>query len=297
MSSKVHSREVLDRLVTALRPKLLRYCARMTGSAIDGEDVVQEALLKAVQAARRVDCVAQPEAWLFRIAHNTSVDFLRRRTLESSRLCQLEDEVLETLPDLVDKIAQRQATAASLGMFMLLKTAERSSVILKDVLGYSLREIAETMGVTIPTVKAALHRGRVRLSEIARRPQHLPPPIMSEQERVMLTAYIERFNARDFEAVRRMIAEDVQLELVGRSVMRGRAEVAPFLGKEAATRQGWSLSLGFVDRRPAILVCPPVDAAASHLVLLKFDGQRITNIRDYRYAAYVLDEAELIPSR
>jgi RNA polymerase sigma-70 factor (ECF subfamily) len=120
---------------------------------------------------------------------------------------------------------------------------------------------------------------------------------MSEQERVLLTAYIERFNARDFEAVRRMIGEDVQLELVGRSVMRGRAEVAPFLGKEAATRQGWSLSLGFVDRRPAILVCPPVDAAVSHLVLLNFHGQRITNIRDYRYAAYVLDEAEIIPSR
>jgi RNA polymerase sigma-70 factor (ECF subfamily) len=270
----------------------------MTGSAIDGEDVVQETLLKAIQAVGHMDVVVHTEAWLFRIAHNTTVDFLRRRTREASQLCQLEDETAEMLPDLVDEIAQRQATSASFVMFMRLKTAERSSVILKDVLDYSLTEVAETMGVTIPAVKAALHRGRLRLRVLAQEPEDLPPPVMSEQERVLLTAYIDRFNARDFEAVRRMIAEDVRLELVGRSVMRGRAEVAPFLGKEAATRQGWSLSLGFVDRRPAVLVCPPKEAVASsrHLVLLRFEGQKIANIRDYRYAAYALDEAEISPA-
>jgi RNA polymerase sigma-70 factor (ECF subfamily) len=295
-SSKEQVRDVLDRLVTALRPKLQSYCASMTGSAIDGEDVVQEALLKAIQAAPRMDSLADPEAWLFRIAHNTTVDFLRRRTREASQLYQLEDETLEMLPDLVDEIAQRQAAAASLRIFMRLKTAERSSVILKDVLGYSLREVAETMGVTIPSVKAALHRGRTYLREFAQQPEDLPPPVMSEQERVLLTAYIDHFNARDFDAVRLMIAEDIRLELVGRGVMRGRAEVAPFLGKEAAARQGWSLSLCFIDRRPAILVCPPEEAVASrrYPVLLKFEGRRIAGIRDYRYAPDVLDEAEVI---
>jgi RNA polymerase sigma-70 factor, ECF subfamily len=78
-NTKAQVRDALERLVTALRPKLHRYCARMTGSAIDGEDVVQEALLKAVQSVQRMDSVANPEAWLFRIAHNTTVDFLRRR--------------------------------------------------------------------------------------------------------------------------------------------------------------------------------------------------------------------------
>jgi RNA polymerase sigma-70 factor (ECF subfamily) len=295
-STEAHVRDVLARLVTALRPKLQRYCARMTGSAIDGEDVVQEALLKAIQAAPRTDSLTDPEAWLFRIAHNTTVDFLRRRTREASWLYRLEDETLDMLPDLVDEIAQRQATAASLRIFMRLKTAERSSVILKDVLGYSLQEVADTIGVTIPTVKAALHRGRKYLREFAQQPEYLPPPVMQEQERVLLTAYIDHFNARDFDAIRRMITEDIRLELVGRSVMRGRTEVAPFLGKEAATRQGWSLSLCFIDRRPAILVCPPEEAVGSrrYPVLLEFEGKRIAGIRDYRYAAYVLDQAEVI---
>ena len=63
-----------------MRPKLHRYCARMMGSVIDGEDVLQDALIKAVEsfAIRRAD--QQPEGWLFRIAHNTALDFLRRRS-------------------------------------------------------------------------------------------------------------------------------------------------------------------------------------------------------------------------
>jgi RNA polymerase sigma-70 factor (ECF subfamily) len=259
--------------------------------------VLQEALLRAVQSVQRMGSIAHPEAWLFRIAHNTTVDFLRRRARQTSRFSELTDEILE-LPDLADTIAQRQATAASLTMFMQLKAAERSSVILKDVLGYSLREAAEVMAVTIPAVKAALHRGRMRLRKLAQQPEDLPSPIMSEGDRRLLTAYIDHFNGRDFDAVRRMVAQDVRLELVGRGVMRGRAEVAPFLGKEAATHRGWRLSLAFVDRRPAVLVCPPEQAVESwrYPVLLGFEDQMIANIRDYRHTAYMLDEAEIIPT-
>src|SRR3954451_6103393 len=67
------------RLLAELRPKLHRYCARMVGSAIDGEDVVQDALLKAVQSFAAAGPIGNPEGWLFRIAHNTALDFLRRR--------------------------------------------------------------------------------------------------------------------------------------------------------------------------------------------------------------------------
>src|SRR5688572_10931448 len=67
-------------LLTRLRPRLHRYCARMAGSALDGEDIVQDALTK---AALRYDAavVRQAEAWLFRVAHNAALDFLRRRAL------------------------------------------------------------------------------------------------------------------------------------------------------------------------------------------------------------------------
>ena len=72
-------RDQFEQLVGELRPKLHRYCARMTGSAVDGEDIVQDALIKALAALPSVGVIDNPAGWLFRIAHNTALDFLRRR--------------------------------------------------------------------------------------------------------------------------------------------------------------------------------------------------------------------------
>jgi len=68
-SDTIAARAAFDRLLGELRPKLHRYCARMTGSVIDGEDVVQEALIKAIEASPDMGSIAHPEGWLFRIAH------------------------------------------------------------------------------------------------------------------------------------------------------------------------------------------------------------------------------------
>ena len=70
-----------EELLTGMRPRLHRYCARMTGSAIDGEDVVQETLIKALNARAAVEGIDNIQAWLFRIAHNSSLDFLRARLM------------------------------------------------------------------------------------------------------------------------------------------------------------------------------------------------------------------------
>src|SRR5215208_7948156 len=74
----------IERLLAAMRPRLHRYCARMTGSVIDGEDVLQDALIKAVEAHAAAGNVGNPEGWLFRIAHNTALDFLRRRNRQEA---------------------------------------------------------------------------------------------------------------------------------------------------------------------------------------------------------------------
>src|SRR5258705_12246352 len=74
----------IDGLLTAMRPKLHRYCARMVGSVIDGEDVLQDALIKAVEAFASAGPLGNPEGWLFRIAHNTALDFLRRRNRQDA---------------------------------------------------------------------------------------------------------------------------------------------------------------------------------------------------------------------
>ena len=85
------------------------------------------------------------------------------------------------------------------------------------------------LDTSIPAVKAALHRGRDRLRETADEPDDRPLPRLSAAERLLLDAYIDRFNARDFDAVRDMLAEEVRLELVARTRLNGRKEVGHLL--------------------------------------------------------------------
>ena len=109
----------------------------------------------------------------------------------------------------------RVAAAASLAAFLRLPVAQRSSVVLIDVLGHSLVETAEILGVSLAAVKAALHRARARLRELADAPDG-PAPSLAAAERDRLRAYADRFNARDFDALRALLAEDVRLDLVNR---------------------------------------------------------------------------------
>src|SRR5258708_32282387 len=75
----------IDGLLAAMRPKLHRYCARMVGSGIDGEDVLQHALIKAAEAFASAGSLRNPEGSLFRIVHHPALDFLRRRNRQHAR--------------------------------------------------------------------------------------------------------------------------------------------------------------------------------------------------------------------
>ena len=143
--------EFANRL-NAFRPRLHRYCARMTGSVIDAEDIVQEAIVKAIEAFPQAGSIANAEGWLIRIAHNTALDFLRRRARQEA-IGSNEDP--EMVVDPVGTVDDRLSVATSLRTFMRLPVAQRSSVILMDVLGYSLGEVNNILDNGIPAVKAA----------------------------------------------------------------------------------------------------------------------------------------------
>src|SRR3954467_9605815 len=98
----------IEQLLAAMRPKLHRYSARMVGSVIDGEDVLQDALIKAVEAFAAAGSIDNPEGWLFKVAHNTALDFLRRRNRQQA--LQSEAEV-DMIADQFDAVLSRQIAA------------------------------------------------------------------------------------------------------------------------------------------------------------------------------------------
>src|SRR5262249_40635883 len=136
--------------ISTLRPSLHRYCARMTGSVMDGEDVVQDALFEAYRKLDKFDDSRPLKPWLFRIAHNRCIDFLRKRGV------RIEAETAVASSDVVEF---SETTALDVGdalehLVISLPPMERACVLLKDVFDYSLQEIAELVDSTVGGVKA-----------------------------------------------------------------------------------------------------------------------------------------------
>jgi RNA polymerase sigma-70 factor (ECF subfamily) len=282
-----HAVDEVEQVLGALRPKLHRYCARMTGSAADGEDIVQDAMIKAFEALPAVGVVANLEGWLFRIVHNTVLDFLRRR----ARAPEMQSE------DTLDMIAAPDVpyqddavVSTSLRTFMRLPPLQRSTVILKDVLGHPLEEVASVTGVSASAAKSALQRGRSRLRELAREDEDLAVPRLSDATRARLDAYVEGFLAGDFDAVRAMLADDVRLDLVARLRRRGKTEVVEYFARYAATTQ-WTFASAVVDGRPAMLVYDRKLSleVPAYFVSLVFDGDRVVGIQDFLFARYAME--------
>src|SRR6202035_3361509 len=288
-----HARDDLERVLGELRPKLHRYCARMTGSAVDGEDVVQDAMIKAFNALPVVGVVDNPEGWLFRIAHNTALDFLRRRARAPTMQNEMTLDMIAA-PDSPDR--NHEVAAMSLRTFMRLPALQRSAVILKDVLRHSLEEVASITGASEAAAKSALQRGRVRLREIAKEPADVSLPMLSDVIRVRLIKYVEGFKAGDFDTVRAMLADDVKLDLVAKLRKRGKSEVGEYYAAYAAAKQ-WAYAAGVVDGRAAMLVYDRESSLGTpaYFVALDFDGDRVVSIHDFLYARYAMDGVDLSP--
>jgi RNA polymerase sigma-70 factor (ECF subfamily) len=120
-------------------------------------------------------------------------------------------------------------------------------------------------------------------------------PILAEPERLRLAAYVNRFNAHDFDAVRDMLADEVRLEVVNKLRLSGRREVSKYFTNYAQLSD-WHLVPGFVDGRPGILVRDPADpnGRPTYFILLSWRAGELVGIRDFRYARYAIEDAELV---
>jgi RNA polymerase sigma factor (sigma-70 family) len=263
----------------------------MTGSVADGEDIVQETLARAYYALSEMETVPELRPWLFQIAHNRALDHLRRY---DRRMSEPLDSVLETAlseaSDPEDLLAREQATKAAFSRFMVLVPSQRSAVILKDVLGHSLPELAQLMAISEAAAKATLHRGRERLQAMAEAPSE-PKPAGPAVVSPGVARYVALFNARDWDGVRALLAEDVRLDLVSRAQRSGRREVASYIANYSQV-DDWHLVPGSVDGRDVVTVFRRRDdAGPAYFIELEFFGEHLTRIKDFRYVPYILAEA------
>ena len=271
--------------MSTLRASLHRYCARMTGSLMDGEDVVQETLIEAYRKLDQFDDSRPLKPWLFRIAHNRCIDFLRRKGVRD------EAELAAALPDAV-----LPAEPAVLGLgtaverlVISLPPKERACVLLKDVFDYSLEEIAELVDTTVGGVKSALSRGRMKLasSPALSQPARSTNP---ELQRIM-QLYVDHFNRRDWDGVRELISADARLTVADR--FAGKFGEAPYFFNYERWPWPWKLALGELDGEPVVIVLRRgADTWTPHSAI-RFDvvGQRIERIVDYIHCPWVISAA------
>jgi RNA polymerase sigma-70 factor, ECF subfamily len=270
--------------ISTLRPSLHRYCARMTGSVMDGEDVVQETLFEAYRKLDKFDEGRPLKPWLFRIAHNRCIDFLRRRGVRD------QADAAVAVPEATQPAEPVLGTGQAVEHLVLtLPPKERACVLLKDVFDYSLEEIAELVDSTVGGVKAALNRARTKLAESS--PQAKPARSASPELKRVMQLYVERFNRRDWDGVRELVSADARLNVAER--FAGKFSEAPYFFNYERWPVPWKLALGEVDGEPMVIILERGADTWTARSAIRFDmiGQQIERIVDYVHCPWVIQAA------
>jgi RNA polymerase sigma-70 factor (ECF subfamily) len=271
--------------ITQLRPRLHRYCSRMTGSVMDGEDVVQDALFEAYRKLEQYDDSRPLGPWLFRIAHNRCIDWLRRRgvRVEAETAAMGPDYAMPANPPVLG------VGRAVEQLVISLPPKERACLLLKDVFDYTLEEIAELVSSTVGGVMAALSRGRSKLA-------YLPEPVRSRREvsaefSRLLHLYVDRFNKRDWEGLRELIRADARLRVADR--FAGPIDESPYFGNYERQRVPWRLTVAEVDGELAVVVLRQHrdEWKPESVARLEVVDQRIVRIADFAHCPWILPAA------
>jgi RNA polymerase sigma-70 factor, ECF subfamily len=299
--------EAFRRIVEEHRSALRAHCYRMLGSLHEAEDAVQETLLRAWRGLPGFGGRSALRSWLFSIATNACLDLIARRPkrvlpIDQGPPARVGDDVGEPLVETVwiepfpDEVAeptapdaryeQREAIElAFVAALQHLPSTQRAVLILRDVLGFSAREVADSLDTSVASVNSALQRARKSVEERL--------PEQSQQEtlravgdariRELVDAYVDAFARGDVEALRALLAEDAVFSMPPwASWWRGRDTIATF-AKEAQEYCAEALAVSTRANAQAAVAYYHLDAETGTFLpaaidVISFEGEQIKDI-------------------
>ena len=305
-----------DRLVEPYRAELRAHCYRMLGSAHDAEDALQETLLRAWRGLAKFEGRSSLRSWLYRIATNVCLRAIERRPkkilpadygapsgphddpapplVESVWIDPYPDEQL-ALDDAVAgaDVAYEQRESVELAFVAALQhlpARQRAVLILRDVLGFSAREVAEALDATSVSVDSALQRAHKTID--ARLPERSQQKSLRTLGDEALRAIVDRFVAAweraDVDAVVAMLADDAALTMPPIPTwFHGRDDVAAFLARlPLSGRHRWRLVPTRANGQPAfgtyLWNAQRGSFLPSEILVLTFAGPKIAEITAFR---------------
>jgi RNA polymerase sigma-70 factor (ECF subfamily) len=268
-SSSMRERELLEaarrgdeaafgRLVEAHLAELRTYCYEMLGSFHDADDALQDAMLRAWRGLPRFEGRSGLRTWLYKIATNTCLDVIARRPkrvlpLDAPSEASVESAWVEPFPDTLVALDEglaapearyEQREAVELAFIVALQhlpSRQRAALILREVLGFSAKEVAEMLDTTVASVTNALRRARKAVAE--RLPEQSQQATLrslgDERLRELVEHYMAAWERGDVEAIVAMLTDDARFSMPPEATWyRGRAAIEAFLA-ESALRERW----------------------------------------------------------
>jgi RNA polymerase sigma-70 factor (ECF subfamily) len=255
--------EAFGRLVEPHRRALHAHCYRMLGALQDAEDALQDALLRAWRGLATFDAGRPLRPWLYRIATNACLDLIAKRPARVTPIdhgppARIEDGPgrpltdvawLEPYPDEMLGIDEEHAPPharyeqresvelAFVAALQHLPARQRAVLILREVLGFSAREVAQSLGTTAASVNSALQRARKTVDErLPDRSQQATLRALGDARlRNVVDEYVRAWESRDVEAMRAMLVQDASFAMPPHPHwFRGRDAVVAFLAGTGA---------------------------------------------------------------
>ena len=250
-----------ERLVAGHRRELSAHCYRMLGSAADAEDALQDTLLRAWRALPRFEGRSSLRSWLYRIATNACLRMLERRPprvlpIDYGEAADphgtvaaplVETVWIEPYPDeqLPVEAGYEQREAVELAFIAALQhlpARQRAVLILRDVLSFSAREVAEALDATPASIDSALQRAHKTVEQrVPERSQQATLRALGDDElRTTIERYASAWERSDVDALKAMLAEDARFAMPPHPTwLTGREAIADFL-RVRPFRPGWS---------------------------------------------------------